>query len=94
MDINVLSYVNYGAVAVSSIVFFILGSVWFSGLFGTMWVDELKHHNVTIKQPKPYDLFIKMVLTFVANIVTSFGMASLVIATGSMTVQSGFILGT
>ncbi len=95
MDFSFLSSINYIAVAVSSVVFFILGSFWFAPLFfGSMWREELKHHNVTIKQPAQNVLLTKMLLTFCANILASFSMAELVVLTGSSTVETGLILGT
>lgn len=93
MGFSFLSNINYLAVAVSSVIFFVLGSVWFSALFGTMWVAELENHNVTIEQPTSNDLFLKMALTFIANCMASFAMACLVIMTGSTTVATGLVLG-
>jgi hypothetical protein len=93
MDFSFLASINYLAVAVSSIVFFLLGSLWFSALFGSIWAQELKRHNVTIQQPTPRNVSIKMILTFAANVLASFAMAKLVILTGSNTLASGLTLG-
>lgn len=93
LDLSFLSEINYLAVAVSSIVFFFIGSLWFSALFRNLWVKELKRHDVTIKEPTKEVLLQKMLLTFGANILASFAMACLVIITGSTTLATGFFLG-
>ncbi len=93
MDFTFLSQINYLAVAVSSVIFFVLGSLWFSALFGSIWAEELERHNVVIKQPTKNSLFMKMLLTFATNCIASFAMACLVAMTGSTTVISGIILG-
>ena len=93
MNLTILFSINYLAIAVSSVVFFILGSVWFSGLFRSAWTKELQHHNVIIKEPTTADLITKMLLTFAANILASVAMAFLVIMTGSASFQSGLLLG-
>lgn len=93
MDFSFLAHINYLTVLASSVVFFFLGSLWFSTLFGTMWVQELKRHNVTIKEPSKQELSIKMLITFGMNVLASCAMACLVILTGSSTVETGFTLG-
>jgi hypothetical protein len=94
MDINIFSQINYVAVLVSSIVFFLIGSFWFSGLFGSTWCEALEEHGIKIKKPTPNEIMQKMLLTFVANVIASIAMACLIIATGSSTAYSGFMLGT
>lgn len=94
MNLIFLSEINYLAVAVASVIFFFIGSIWFSALFKHLWVQELKHHHVTIKEPSRDILLQKMLLTFGANVLASLAMAHLVIITGSATLMSGFILGT
>ncbi len=93
MDFTMFSHVNYGAVVVSAVIFFILGSLWYSVLFRSSWLQELKRHNIVIKEPTKNSLLIKMLLTFGANLLASYAMACLVIMTGSTTVQSGLMLG-
>lgn len=93
MCVTALSTVNIFAVLVSSIAFFLLGSFWFSGLFGRMWCDELEKHGVVIKQPTAASLRLKMGLTFLGNFITALAMALLVHATASTTIQSALHLG-
>jgi hypothetical protein len=93
MNFAFVADINYLAVAVSAIIFFFLGSLWFSALFRKSWVTELGRHNVIIKEPAKNVLFRNMVLTFIANIVASLGMACLVDMTDSTTLESGVLLG-
>lgn len=93
MDLSLFSQINYAAVAVSATVFFLLGSLWFGGLFGTMWAAELIRHNVALKEPSKAELFTKMGLNFLKNFVISLALAYLVIATNSTTAISGLLLG-
>jgi hypothetical protein len=94
MLIPILMQVNYLAVAVCSVLFFVIGSVWFSPVgFSTLWVKELERHNVQIKQPSSQQLTIKMLLTFGANVLAVLAMACLVVLTGSFTVMTGLMLG-
>lgn len=94
MDMSFLHSINYLAVLASSVALFIIGSVWYSPLLmSTIWVEELKKHQVTIKQPTSSELGTKMFLTFVTNVIASFAMACLVILVQSITWQSGVALG-
>lgn len=88
-----LASINFIAVLVCAVLYFCLGSLWFSGLFGAMWVEELQKINVTITPPTPADLKLKMGLTFVCNLIASLDMALIVHVTGSTTVFSGLQLG-
>lgn len=93
MDFSILLHVNYVAVAISTLAFFFLGSLWFGALFGKMWVAELGRHNVIIKEPSSAALFTKMGLNLLKNGIISFAMACLVVLTGSKTFESGLLLG-
>ncbi len=94
MYLHLLSQVNYLAVFVSAIVFFVIGSLWYSFLVREAWIAELKKHDITIKQNVSKELLrTKMLLTFGANVLASIAMALLVIMTGSSTISSGICLG-
>ena len=93
MGLIFLSQINYFAVAAAAAVYFLLGSLWFSTLFGSIWAQELKEHKVIIQEPTPSDLLSKMIQSLLANILTAFAMACLVILTGSTTLISGLFLG-
>lgn len=93
MDFTLLSQINYAAVAVCSLVFFFLGSLWFGTFFGSMWVAELGKHNVIITAPTKAELLTKMGLNFLKNTIIALSMACLVVLVGSKTAVAGFFLG-
>jgi hypothetical protein len=94
MDFIFLSQINYLAVGVAAIIFWCVGSAWFSPLLmSALWVAELKRHNVLLQRPSSNTLLTKMLLTFGANLLASLAMAWLVVMTNSSTVSSGLMLG-
>ncbi len=94
MLMSFLSQVNYLGVVVAALVFFLIGALWFSVLFGHMWAHALKAHSkIVIKEPSKKEFATKLVLTFVANFVACFAMDCLVMVTGSASLLSGLILG-
>jgi hypothetical protein len=93
MNFNFLSNLNYIAITVSSVVYFVIGYVWCSHLFRDPLNEEQRRHNVTKVVPTQSELYTKMALTFVANFITAFAMACLVYKVGSSNVVSGICLG-
>ena len=88
-----LSSINYWALLVSGAVYWILGAVRFSALFGNIWGTELEKHGVKIKEPSKRELLLKLIQTFVLNLVVSCGVAFIVFTTNSSTVLSAIKLG-
>jgi len=89
-----LADIHLIAVVVSALVYFFIGSLWYSpALFSSVWVDELKNHHVVITAPTSKTLVTKMLLSFVSNFATALAMAHLVALTDSTTCMSGLKLG-
>ena len=84
-----LASINFVAVFVSAIIYFILGSLWFTVLFGRAWAQE---NNFTA-EPTILQMIFKMGTTFFGNFVASLSMALLVHTTYSATLLSGLELG-
>lgn len=93
MYFNAIFNINYVAVFVSALLYFVIGSIWFSAIFGNVWKQELKLNNIILQEPTHSALITKMVLAFIANIVTCIAIAFLVNMINSTTLGSGFILG-
>lgn len=91
--IHHLTSLNLFAVFIAAIIYFFLGSLWFSILFGRIWTQELEKQNIFIKEPTTANLMLKMGLTFLGNLIAALGMALLVQATNSATLFSGLELG-
>lgn len=88
-----LLQVNYLAVAVSSVIFFLLGSFWFSFLFRSLWSSELQRHNINIAQPAGNELMKKMLITFLSNFLIVFAEAVILSMAHATTVEAGLTLG-
>ena len=48
---NYLSQVNLWAILVATLAYFLLGSLWFSVLFGAVWSKEVEKLGILIKDP-------------------------------------------
>lgn len=80
--------INYLAVLVAAVAYFLLGAVWYSPLlFSKPWQRALA---VEPPERPPVSLF---AVTFVAYFVTALAMAFLAGATGAATVGAGALLG-
>jgi hypothetical protein len=88
-----LSQANWWAIIVSALVYFVLGSVWFSALFGKLWMAEIGRHGITIKEPEKKQIGMKMVRTFIYNLVAAFAIAYLIYISGSYRWLAGLKMG-
>lgn len=77
-----LAHANYWAILVATLVYFVLGSLWFSALFGKIWSAEVARHGVSIQEPSKSDIGKKMLQTFIGNLLAAMASAYLVFATG------------
>lgn len=69
---------NWWAVIVSGAAYWILGAIWFSGIFGKAWGAELEKHGVKIQKPTTGQMNAKLVQTFVLNTLVAFGISLVV----------------
>ena len=93
MFASFLSQMNYWAILVAAVAYFIIGSLWFSALFGKAWMAEIGKHGLTIKEPTKSQITTKMVLTFLYNLIAAFALAYLVFATRTFNWLAGIKLG-
>ena len=73
---DVLAGVNWWAVIVAAIVYFILGGLWYSLLFRNLWMQLRNITQDDIGEPNPM-LF---VWTFVLQVITIFSLATFITA--------------
>ena len=81
MNTDFLSHVNWLAVLVAAVAYFMLGALWYSkALFGTKWAQLLKldMSNPDLKK----GMGGMMISTFVLILVTCFGLATLIVKVG------------
>ena len=76
------SQLNYWSILTAAGAYFIIGSLWFSLLFGNIWSKEVAKHGVKIKEPSGKEISGKMIQTFFGNVVATMAMAFLVYVTG------------
>jgi hypothetical protein len=88
-----LHQMNLWAILVAAVVYFILGSLWFSILFGGFWSKEVERLGILIKDPAKSTIAAKMVQTFVGNLIAAFSMGYIVFATHSFNAIAGLKLG-
>ena len=86
-------HVNMWAVLVAGVAYFMIGSVWFSGLFGKTWVAEIERHGVKMQRPAGGQIAAMMAASLAYNIVTAAGVSFLVYVIGTATVVAGLKLG-
>jgi hypothetical protein len=93
MFFDALFHINYFAVGVATIAYFLVGSLWFSTLFGNSWAQELEKHGVAIKAPHATTMILKMVQTLFGNFITCVALALLIHVLGITTAINGLYLG-
>jgi len=86
---DLLIAVNWWAVIVAAVVYFLLGAVWYSVLFAKKWMElrELKEED--IGDPNPIIFLWSFVLQFVATL----SLALFILAMGVYTGIEGAIVG-
>jgi hypothetical protein len=88
-----LSHAHWLAILVSAIVYFALGSLWYSALFGKRWNAEIVKLGIVIKEPDKKQIANKMGQTFLYNLIVAFSIAYLVFVSGSYNWLAGVKLG-
>lgn len=86
---ELLISLNWWAVLVAAVVYFILGAIWYSFLFPRLWMElrELKEED--IKDPNPVIFIWSFVLQFVATL----SLAMFIQALGIESALNGAIIG-
>lgn len=85
--------VNFWAILLAAIVFWLAGTLWFSVLFGKTWSREMEYHGIKIRKPGAKQMFVKSVATFLLNFFVCFGIAIVVYLVGSATFLQALWLG-
>jgi Protein of unknown function (DUF1761) len=90
---NYLSQVNLWAILVAALAYFILGSLWFSVLFGGVWSKEVEKLGILIKDPAKGTIAGKMIQTFMNNLLAAGSMGYLVYISHCYNLLAGLKLG-
>lgn len=84
---------NYWAILVSALVFWVIGAVWFSVIFKKPWQSGLAKLGQKIPKPSSNSMVSKFVASFLLNVVQVWGMAAIVAGFQIMTVQPAICIG-
>jgi hypothetical protein len=86
-------HINYVAVVLAGVLYWLVGMLWFPLLFGRIWAQELAKIGVAIKISSPNEMAKKSVITFALNTFTALGVAMLLQLTNITSVASAAALG-
>ena len=90
MSFDVLSELNWLAVLVATVAFFVLGGIWYSNaVFGKAWARADGFSRPEGEKPGAVWYVVPYISNFIGVLVT----AMLAVATGSTTVGDGLVLG-
>lgn len=90
---DIFGYINYWAVLVSGIVYWLIGMIWFSAIVGKSWSAEMQKHGIAIAKPTAGKMTEKSIWTFIFNLIVAFGVAILIEALGIHTFGPALGLG-
>jgi hypothetical protein len=80
-------------VLVAAAVYWILGALWYSALFGGIWSRGLEKQGVKLAEPSGKQLAVKLVTTFAATFVAASAMGWLVSRAGISGLHPGLAFG-
>ena len=89
-----LSEVNFAAVLVAGLVAFVVGAVWYTALFGKLWVRLQAYSDermAAMKARRPMPLFLGIM--FVAYLVLAFAIAFLLTGIPERNAMTGALVG-
>ncbi|MBS3913985.1 MAG: DUF1761 domain-containing protein [Bacteroidetes bacterium] len=84
---------NPWALLVSAIVYWGIGAVWFSALFGKAWMAEHAKMGKTIERPSNKEFSGMMLGTFMYNVLIVFAVSYIVFITGAIKPPAAFKMG-
>lgn len=85
--------VNFFAVFVTALAYWLLGSLWFCLLFGKPWAHLIQKHGIKLKDPTKGEMAWKFVTTFILNFIVALGVAFFVHALNVTSLSGAISLG-
>ena len=90
MDLDVISDVSWLGILIATVVYMVLGALWYGPLFGKQWMRATGFEMPAEgERPGPEIYVVPMIAYLVASVVT----AMLAVATGSDSFGEGLVLG-
>jgi hypothetical protein len=90
---DVIAHLNYVHVLVVAVAGFMLGWLWYSLLFGKVWMVEMKITEEKMKAAQQKGMAGYFIKGFLFTLLGTFGLAALLAAHGTPNWQSGALLG-
>ena len=83
--------INYLAVVVSAVVYWVIGALWFSpAVFGKIWMKGIGKTQDQLKEGFSYMAF---VWSFIWSFIAAYGIARFLVWTGGNSIGDGFVIG-
>ncbi|MCX6292014.1 MAG: DUF1761 domain-containing protein [Bacteroidetes bacterium] len=92
-SINFFSEVNYLAVFVAALAYFVLGALWYSVLFGKIWAGGIEEMGIKMPKPDKGQMGMMMLKSFSANLLCAFAMAFIIRVDSSYNMTTAIKLG-
>lgn len=85
------SGINYWAVLVSGVAFWILGAIWYAGpVFGKMWMSGV---GKTEEQLRAGSMAVKLITVLILGIIAAYGIARVMVWSGHFSAGFGALVG-
>jgi hypothetical protein len=84
---------NFLALLVSGLIYWSIGSVWFSALFGKMWLSELEQQGIKMERPGKKEFTGMMLGTFIYNMLIAFAVSYIIFISGSIQLMAALKMG-
>ncbi len=92
-SIKFFGVVNYPAVFVAALAYFVLGALWYSLLFGKYWGKGIEEMGIKMTKPDKGKMGIMMLKSFLANLLCAFAMAYFLGLVGVYNLHTGVKIG-
>lgn len=90
---SVFSQINYLAVLVSALIFWLIGMVWFSLIVGKGWAAAMAKHGIKIGRVSSKVMIVKSIITFLLNFLAAWGVAIIIGLIGVHSLSGALAIG-
>lgn len=84
---------NWLALIVATLTYFAIGALWFSVIFGNMWMKEQEKHGTRIEKPSSQEFMGMMIGNVIYNLLVTFAISYIIFITGCIRFESAFKMG-
>jgi len=93
LSIPFFNEVNYAAVFVAALAYFILGALWYSVLFQKIWSKGITEMGIKMAMPDKGKMGMMMLKSFLANLLCAFALAFIIRLDAAYRLETGIKLG-